>query len=68
MQKSVSVIYDYSEDTKIREEARLREKSLHDEVSALKAARVEGENLMIARMKAAGMSDAEIKRIIEVNL
>ena len=38
----MNVIYDMSEDTKIREIARLREKALHDEASALKNAKAEG--------------------------
>ena len=42
IQKAVKVIYDMSEDTKIREIARLREKALHDEASALKQAKNEG--------------------------
>ena len=42
MKKAVNVIYDMSEDTKIREIARLREKALHDEASALKNAKEEG--------------------------
>ncbi|MGN0682408.1 MAG: hypothetical protein ACI4JY_01915 [Oscillospiraceae bacterium] len=36
------IIYDMSEDTRIRELARLREKALHDEASALKQATEEG--------------------------
>ena len=36
MKKAVNVIYDMSEDTKIREYARMREKALHDEATALK--------------------------------
>ncbi len=43
MQKAVSVIYDMSEDTRVKEIARLREKALHDEASALKNAKEEGE-------------------------
>lgn len=43
IQKAVKVIYDMSEDTKIRELARLREKSLHDEASALKQATEKGK-------------------------
>ena len=39
----MKVIYDMSEDTKIREIARLREKALHDEASALKNAKEEGK-------------------------
>lgn len=42
MQKAARIIYDISEDTKIREIARLREKALHDEASALKNAKAEG--------------------------
>ena len=76
MKKAVNVIYDMSEDTKIREIARLREKALHDEASALKNAkaegrekgraegRAEGEANIIAKMKAFGMTDEQIKAII----
>ena len=52
MKKAVNVIYDMSEDTKIREIARLREKALHDEASALKNAKAEG----ISIGKAEGIS------------
>lgn len=68
MQKAVNVIYDMSEDTKIREIARLREKALHDEASALKHAKAEGkaegEASVIAKMKAYGMTDEQIHAII----
>lgn len=84
MKKAVNVIYDMSEDTKIREIARLREKALHDEASALKNAeakgeakgrergraegrvegRAEGEANIIAKMKAFGMTEEQIKEII----
>ena len=43
MQKAVRVIYDMSDDTRVKEIARLREKALHDEASALKNAKEEGE-------------------------
>ena len=42
MEKAVRIIYDMSEDTAIRENARLREKALHDEASLLGASRREG--------------------------
>ena len=42
MKKAVNVIYDMSEDTRIREIARLREKAMHDEASALNHAKAEG--------------------------
>ena len=65
MQKAVHVIYDMSEDTKVREVARLREKALHDEASALKEARNEGaasrEAEIIENLKAYGMTDEQIK-------
>ena len=69
MQKAVNVIYDMSEDTKIREIARLREKALHDEASALKNAKAEGEAIgakkteeaIISKLKAYGMTDEQIK-------
>ena len=69
MQKAVNVIYDMSEDTKIREIARLREKALHDEASAIKNAKAEGEAIgakkteeaIISKLKAYGMTDEQIK-------
>lgn len=72
MKKAVNVIYDMSEDTKIREIARLREKALHDEASALKNAKEEGkaegaakkQAELIANMKAFGMTDEQINAII----
>lgn len=76
MKKAVNVIYDMSEDTKIREIARLREKALHDEASALKnakaegieegkaAGRAEGEANIIAKMKAYGLTEEQIRAII----
>lgn len=75
MKKAVNVIYDMSEDTKIREIARLREKALHDEASALKNAKAEGiaegraeaEANMIAKMKAFGITEEQIKKIISIN-
>ena len=65
------IIYDTSEDTKIRELARLREKALHDEASALRQAKDEGReegkaelrNEMIEKMRAMGMSEEQIKII-----
>ena len=76
----LKVTYDMSEDTKIREIARLREKALHDEASALKNAkaegleegmvkgraegRAEGEASVIAKIKAYGFTEEQIKAII----
>ncbi len=69
MNKAVNVIYDLSEDTRIREMARIREKALHDEASALANAKNEGRaegkaeerNFLIEKMRKRGMSEDEIK-------
>lgn len=71
IQKAVKVIYDMSEDTKTRELARLREKALHDEASALKQAKDEGKSegvaMVIEKMKASGMTKAQINAILSLN-
>ena len=71
IQKAVRVIYDMSEDTKIRELARLREKALHDEASALKHAKDEGKSegvaMVVEKMKASGMTEEQINAILSAN-
>lgn len=71
IQKAVKVIYDMSEDTKTRELARLREKALHDEASALKQAKDEGKSegvaMVIEKMKANGMTEAQTNAILSLN-
>ncbi len=78
--KAVNVIYDLSEDTRMREMARIREKALHDEASALanaknkglKEGRIEGiaigeankEAALIANMRAIGMSEEQINAFL----
>ncbi|MGN0608167.1 MAG: Rpn family recombination-promoting nuclease/putative transposase [Oscillospiraceae bacterium] len=57
MKKAVNVIYDMSEDTKIREIARLREKALHDEASALKNAKAEGWEEGMVKGRAEGRTE-----------
>ena len=71
----VKVIYDMSEDTRIREIARLREKALHDEASAIKNAKMEGREEgreegraeeradAIAKMKSLGFTEEQIRSI-----
>lgn len=61
MNKAVNIIYDLSEDTKIREMARLREKALHDEASALANAKNEGKAEGRAEGRAEGISIGEAK-------
>lgn len=71
IQKAVKVIYDMSEDTKTRELVRLREKALHDEASALKQAKDEGKSegvaMVIEKMKASGMTEAQTNAILSLN-
>ena len=63
----MKVTYDMSEDTKIREIARLREKALHDKASALKNAKAEGmeeeKANVISKMRANGFTDEQIRKI-----
>ena len=69
--KAVNVIYDLSEDTRIREAARIREKALHDEASALANAKNEGRAEgraveradTVMRMKSLGFTDEQIKAV-----
>ena len=80
MKKAVRVVRDMSDDTRIREAARIREKALHDEASALKNARMEGmeegmaqgmargradeRNNIINKLRLAGFSDEQINSIL----
>lgn len=69
MNKAVNVIYDLSEDTRIREMARIREKALHDEASALANAKNEGraEGISIGEAKGRAEGKAEGISIGEEN-
>ena len=74
IQKAVMIIHQMSDDEKIQELARLREKALHDEASALSSARREGEAVGVAkgaakerasaieRMRQDGLSEEQIKK------
>ena len=76
MNKAVNVIYDLSEDTRIRELARIREKALHDEASALANAENKGIekgisigeenaiNKMLTAMKETGFSEEQIQEML----
>ena len=75
------VIYDTSEETRIKELARMREKALHDEATYLKEAREEGKaegraegrtegiasamESFAAKLRARGMSEEEIREFLE---
>lgn len=68
MQKAVQVIYDMSEDTRVREIARLREKAMHEEASLIHGAEEKGREKeraeIVDKMRAAGMTEDEINRIL----
>ena len=68
MKKAVRVVRDMSDDTRIREAVRIREKALHDEASALKNARMEGRaeerTHIINKLRLAGFSDEQINGIL----
>ena len=65
MQKAVNVIYDMSEDTRIREIARLREKALHDEASAIKNAKMEGREEGRVEGEAIGIAKGEAMDVVK---
>ena len=68
----VHFTYNNSEETRLKELARLREKTLHDEASALGKAeaigmakgKTETKSAIIANMKAMGMTDEQIKALL----
>lgn len=70
MKKAVRVVRDMSDDTRIREAARIREKALHDEATFILNARLEGReegiSSVVNKMRLAGMSDEEINRILSL--
>lgn len=63
MNKAVNVIYDLSEDTRIREMARIREKALHDEASALANAENKGIEKGISIGEAKGRAEGKAEGI-----
>lgn len=72
MKKAVRIIYDMSEDTRVRELARMREKAIRDDASLRAqeraAGRAEERDLLIKKMKASGYSDDEINKLLSVKL
>jgi predicted transposase/invertase (TIGR01784 family) len=67
---ATNVILDMSEDTRMRELARWREKAAHDRASALSSAKREGINegikAMIENMRLSGMTDEQIEKIVNI--
>lgn len=80
MEQAVQVIFDMSADTALRERARLREKALHDEASALQGAKEEGIAIgeakgiekgliqALEKLIASGMSEKEARKILGMDL
>ncbi len=69
IQKAVVILHEMSADEEMREMARLREKAILDEKSAVNFARREGaeerESEIIARMRADGLTEEQIRKYIE---
>ena len=57
MQKAVMIIHQMSDDEKIQELARLREKALHDEASALSTARKHDEASALSTARKEGRAE-----------
>lgn len=64
IQKAVMVIHKMSADEKMQEIARMREKALHDEASAIQGARDERDAEIAKNMRAAGFSESDIKKAL----
>lgn len=66
--KAAKTLLEMSNDPKIQEEARMREKTLHDRATALHTAtekgRQEGIREIIDKMRKNGLSDEQIEAII----
>lgn len=69
IQKAVVILHEMSADEEMREMARLREKAILDERSAVNTARREGaeerESEIIARMRADGLTEEQIRKYID---
>ncbi|MCM1328129.1 MAG: hypothetical protein NC253_01695 [Ruminococcus sp.] len=71
-QHTCRIIYDMSEETRIKEAARMREKALHDEASALFNAKNEGRiegraderAKLTENMRSFGLTEEQIQAII----
>lgn len=70
--KAVHLIYEMSEDEKLQERARIREKMLHDEASAMYEAeqrgiekgKVEGKAEILEKLKLAGLLSEDIEKVL----
>ena len=70
--KAVMIIHEMSEDEKVQEIARIREKALHDEATALGHARregiAEGEQIGMRKRRAEGRAEGRAEAIMELSV
>ena len=70
IQKAVVILHEMSLDEEVREMARLREKWILDETSALRNAKRTGmkekEEEIVAKMRKSGMTEEQIKKILNL--
>ncbi len=64
MHKTIVILRELSADEQVREEARRREKRLHDEATALNQARKEERELIAETMRKKGYTEEQIKDIL----
>lgn len=65
IQKAVVILHEMNADEKMREMARLREKAIKDEVSAMNFAKAQEREEIAARMRAKGYTEEQICDILE---
>lgn len=76
IKEGITRIYGLSEDDRVQEEIRIREKSIRDYNSAMNNARTEGRaegraegiNSVISKMKALGMSEQQVNEILNTSI
>ena len=66
IQKTVVILHEMSLDEEVGEMARLREKWILDEASALGNAEKRGRNEIIAKMRKSGMTEEQIQNILNL--
>ena len=70
IQKAVVILHEMSLDEEVREMARLREKWILDETSALRNAKRTGmkekEEEIVAKLRKSGMTEEQIKKILNL--
>ena len=71
LDRAIDDLYNMNNNERLKELARMREKAMHDKASELEEAiqkgRAERDNEILAKMKAFGMSDSDISKILNIN-